>query len=422
MIWLIILITLASFIYLLAGRPAPMIAREEEARRLIAQYQEHHSIDIDHQAQQERDYRLYQELSALLSQSHTTKHKLSSLAYFAIPLAFGLSIFIWQWHSGIEMQRWQRLYQALNTNLTQHKIYGKQQLENKDFLQSIQKNIAASGFFAENTRSNNALLLYCQTLQRHIERTDAIQLDALGHCYSQLGLFELAEPVYERLNSLYPNSTAHILAWAQAKTLAHPEQAPPREVIQKLHNLIAVEPNNALALLFLASAYQQHGEIEQALPLWQQLLQFVPENDPLYPAISQAAAKAQIELTPTTEKIAENSTNNPTVPTKLSYQVSISIAPKILAQLPETARLFVIIAPTGEKIPLAVKMLTPQAEQEVSIDNHDSMTGATLNDYPQLTIRALLSPSGNVGDSASLSAETQPNDGQYRVQLHLSAP
>lgn len=122
MIWLIVLITLFSFFYLLGGRSAPMIAREEEARRLIVQYQEHSSIDLDQQAQQERDYRLYQELSALLTQTHHNPSRLSKLAYFAIPIAFALSIFIWQWHSGMETQRWQRLYQALDVSLTQHNL------------------------------------------------------------------------------------------------------------------------------------------------------------------------------------------------------------------------------------------------------------------------------------------------------------
>ena len=37
MIYLLILLTIASLIYLLGGRPAPMIARGEETRRPLAQ-------------------------------------------------------------------------------------------------------------------------------------------------------------------------------------------------------------------------------------------------------------------------------------------------------------------------------------------------------------------------------------------------
>lgn len=425
MIYLLILLTIASLIYLLGGRPAPIIAREEEARRLIAQYQEHSDADKDPQGQSERDYRLYQELAALLGKNNGgAQGKLSGIMYLLVPACFCLAIMAWQLRGGAEMQRWQGLYRSIGAEIAQHKIYGKNLLDQAAFRQNINQRVNSSGFFPAGSR-HTPLLVYCQALQRQLDRSDIIQLDALGHCYSELGLFELAAPVYDRIDHLQPDATNHILAWAQAKTLANPEQPPAPEVMQKLHKLLAVEPDNSLALLFLASAYQQHQQMDKALPLWQQLLTLLRQDDPLYPAIRQAADKARQQLDSGSTSQEQNiSGDNPHTQNQAnasankSYAVSVSIAPEILAQLPATARLFLIIAPAGQKMPLAVKMLPPQAAQDINISDADSMAGASLSEYPQLVIRALLSPSGTVGDNAVYLLETAADDSR-RIELHF---
>lgn len=428
MIWLLAALTLLSLIYLLGGRPAPLIAREAEARRLIAQYQEHQSLISEPQMQQEADYRLYHELAALLSQKNSIGDaRLSNIIYLCIPAAFCAAIFAWQAHSGAEMQRWQRLYAAIDSDIAQHKIYGKDFLSQAPKITAINQRILNAEFFSDSAHQNTPLLVYCQALQRRLERSDPIQLEALGDCYSQLGLFELALPAYERLNLLQPNATAHILAWAQAKTLANPEQPPAPEVIDKLQQLLTLEPNNPLALLFLASAYQQHGEMSKSLPLWQQLLSQLAADDPLYPAVQQAAAKAaeQIKEGQTMPNAAAVEKPAPIAATAapasaIRYQVEISIDNSLISQLPDSAKLFVMIAPAGERMPLAVKMLRPQAKQNIELSDADSMTGAALADYPQLAIRALLSPAGSVGDSAAISVETAADKAQ--IQLHIAAP
>lgn len=425
MIYLLILLTIASLIYLLGGRPAPIIAREEEARRLIAQYQEHSDADKDPQGQSERDYRLYQELAALLGKGNSgAQGKLSGIMYLLVPACFCLAIMAWQLRGGAEMQRWQGLYRSIGAEIAQHKIYGKSLLDQAAFRQNINQQVNSSGFFPAGS-SHTPLLVYCQALQRQLDRSDIIQLDALGHCYSELGLFELAAPVYDRIDHLQPDATNHILAWVQAKTLANPEQPPAPEVMQKLHKLLAVEPDNSLALLFLASAYQQHQQMDKALPLWQQLLTLLPQDDPLYPAIRQAADKARQQLDSSSASQEQNiSSDNPHTQNQAnasankSYAISVSIAPEILAQLPATARLFVIIAPAGQKMPLAVKMLPPQAAQDINISDADSMAGASLSEHPQLVIRALLSPSGTVGDNAAYLLETAADDSRS-IELHF---
>ena len=415
MIYLLILLTITSLIYLLGGRPAPIIAREEEARRLIAQYQEHSDADKDPQGKSERDYRLYQELAALLGKDNGgAQGKLSGIIYLLVPACFCLAIMAWQLRGGAEMQRWQGLYRSIGAEIAQHTIYGKNLLDQAAFRQNINQRVNSSGFFPAGSR-HTPLLVYCQALQRQLDRSDIIQLDALGHCYSELGLFELAAPVYDRIDHLQPDA----------------EQPPAPEVMQKLHKLLVVEPDNSLALLFLASAYQQHQQMDKALSLWQQLLTLLPQDDPLYPAIRQAADKARQQLDSGSVSQEQNiSGDNPHTQNQAntaankSYAVSISIAPEILAQLPATARLFLIIAPAGQKMPLAVKMLPPQAAQDINISDADSMAGASLSEYPQLVIRALLSPSGTVGDNAVASNCISSHDltHQCRKHQHLTRP
>ncbi|SUO96404.1 tetratricopeptide repeat protein [Suttonella ornithocola] len=379
------IITLILFLYLFAGKPLKPYQPEAEARALIAQYDE----QTTKSDKEEREKQLYYELSAILKGRGRAVNRLPFITLPLTIIAFSLAGLLWYQQGGENALRWQQLNQTLKSDIRQSQFYGAQMLQNSAALSDIFKHIKQSQFF-DQTENQNALLLYCQALQRQLDRQDITQLQALGSCYNAIGAYPLSAPVYDRLVRLQPEDPATILEWAQANILAEPDRPISDNIQQALQALVDKQPDNLLATLFLASAYQQRGELTKSRPLWERLQKTIPKNDPLY----QAVSKAMGDNTHSQSQVNQN------------YQIQITIAPEMLAKLDSHAKLYLIAAPQNQKMPIAVKALTPAEHIDTTLNNSDTMRGENLGDYAQLAIRAKLSPNGKPDDSQALEVSS----------------
>lgn len=398
------IIALLAFILLFSGEKLPTANPDAEARALIQQYD---SEDRDAARQSERNARLYRELAAILHAPIRSKRQ--RLPIIAIPLflaASAAAIALWYQQNGQDALKWQRLQTALAPDTRQSQIFGADALKQPALQQRILTHTEQAQFFADSAQNHNTALLYCQALQRSIDRSDAVQLQALTSCYSTVGEYAYAEPVYDRLIRFQPNDPQTILAWAQAKSLAHPEQPIPDNVQNALIRLHNEQPNNLMAMLFLASSYQQRGDSAKAIPLWQQLKDRLPPTDPLYPSVSKAleAAKTKAAASPAAAV------------SQLTAQIRIN--PERLKNLPNTARLYLIAGSRGVPMPTAVKILPLQAEQNAILTDADTMRGGRLADTPNLELRLKLSPQGTAADPQAIETAAQPdNSGQAILTL-----
>lgn len=405
MLILLSILTLITFILLFSGEKLANTDAGKQARTLIKQYDEQKETDPTHQ--EERDIRLYHELRAILHQE--TREKKQRLPIIAIPLFLAstlASTVLWYQQNGQDALKWYRLETVLKSDIQQSKIYGASALKDPKRLQSISNHTEQAQFFSDSAQNHNIPLLYCQALQRKLDRGDTTQLKALANCYSSIGEYTYAEPIYDRLIQQNANDSQTILEWAQSKTLAHPNEPIAENVHQALIKLNEKEPNNLMAQLFLASSYQQRNQTEKALPLWKHLATQLQPSDPLYTAVQRALDNAEKQIT----------TQKDTQPTT-TIEASIHINPKKLQQLPPSARLYLIVAPVDHPIPIAVKTLPLEAEQQAKITDQDTMQGTHLGDYKNLELRLKLSPTGIATDPNAL--ETRVKLKNHRAEIHL---
>lgn len=408
------IISLLTLILLFAGEKLPSADPEAEARALIWQY-DHEEIDPTRQA--ERDSRLYHELYAILHAP--TRQKKQRLPIITLPLflaATAAAATLWYQQNGQDALKWHRLSTALASDIQQSQIYGAKALKNPTEIQSILKHTEQAHFFPDSAQNHNVLLLYCQALQRHLDRSDKTQLSALANCYSSVSEYAYAEPIYDRLMQLGNPDEQTTLAWAQTKTLAHPNEPIPDNVHNALVKLNAENPNNPITQLFLASSYQQRGEINKAIPLWQHLKNQLPSSNPLYSAVNRALENAQANQQANTTGSTNPSPSN-NKPITAPITAHIHIAPEKLQNLPSSAKLYLVAASAGQTMPTAVKILPLQTEQSVELSDADSMRGAKLADTPNLELRLKLSPSGNAMDENAI--EVRQKVEQTPVSLSL---
>lgn len=386
-----LIIALISFIYLFQGKKTSKINKEKEASRLIAQYQ----------GNKEQSPRLYQELKNLLAEENKYNTKnLPFVFYLAILTIFFSCFLFWRFAYGEDSTQWLRLNRSLDTVIEKHQAFGSSYMQQSEFVPQIIQQISKANFQIEGEKNPNPLLIYCQALQRRIQRQDPVALEALAQCYNQLALYELSQPIYESLLRLDPNNPEYILAWVQNQAFAYPNKALPQNAIEKLETIIRDDQENHLAALFLASAYQQQKQYEKALIHWQQLLNNIASTDPLYNAILENI-----------EKLKRRDINKP-------YEITIEISEDRIKTLPQSARLYLVARPNNERTPIAVKELPLLTTQNTTLDNHDTMAGAKLSDETQkINVQIILSPNGNAQDENNITSTPQPLQEQTKISL-----
>lgn len=396
MISALIILTLITLLLLFGGRPLVRIDSQTEMARRIAQYDEalaEHGENGSAKALAERRWRLYHELQDLLNHKTTgITARLPLWAIIAVFIATLTACGLWFLRQGMLDLREQRIAEQTEPLLHQIRVYGADALPEVESAQQI---------------------ILCQLLQRSMDREDTLQLHALGRCYSAMGAYQLAQPVYQRLLRLTPDDPETLMQAAQVTLFAQPDAAMSDTVANQLQRVIALQPDNILAKILLATGYTRDREFTTALPLWQDLRTTTPTNHPLFSLIEQTEAQVQAELTRKDTLPMDN-------PSGIAIQVTI--AQTIIEASPPQAQLFILAAPPGQTMPVAVKKLSLQADTQLTLNDQDMMMpGGSLQDYPKLEIRAKITRDGTAtGEtlaSATSAAFTPPPPEPIELQL-----
>ena len=165
---------------------------------------------------------------------------------------------------------------------------------------------------------------------------------------------------------------------------------------------LAQQPQELEALSILAFHHLDRGEREQAVGYWQQLRERLPEGD-----------ERRLMIDRTLEQLA--------APPAGVTQISIALAPQLLARIPANARLLVFAkAVGGPPMPLAVRQLAV-AQWPVSLQLSDAdamMPELKLSQFDTIEITARLTSSANVSAVAGdLEGVSGPISGASRDQV-----
>ena len=204
------------------------------------------------------------------------------ILFLAALLFFFFFLYFWQKNNKDIFYKF-KLEKKLEKEIEEYRIYGKKQLSNPYFLIALREKIINKNIHPQ--------LIFCQLLQDKINNKDIFELKGLADCYANLALFELSEEIFKYILSTNPENDIYFLDWLQNKAFANSEEKFSNEEIWRLEKIIKKDDKNYLARIFLASAYQKNNELEKAKHNFQQLLNELPKNHPLVPAIENALKK-----------------------------------------------------------------------------------------------------------------------------------
>jgi cytochrome c-type biogenesis protein CcmH len=236
---------------------------------------------------------------------------------------------------------------------------------------------------AERVSEESALL---EQLARHLESNpnDREGWRLLAASYMQLGRYEEGRAAYERLWALTREpDDALKLAYAEAQILTE-RSSLAGEAGRLIEEVLVARPGDLKALWYGGHVALELGRSEDARARWTQLLGMdLPQ--PLVESVRAQLAALGGEDAPTM------AVSGPEI--KLSVTLGSGLS---LADLGPAAQLFIIArAPEGGP-PIAVIRRPPNAVPgEFSLSDANSMIqGRSLSAYPQLTVVARLSRSG----------------------------
>ena len=389
----------ATWLLIASRHPITPPDPQREASDLVALYDAQPDA-ADPTQQSERDYRLYHEPKRL-QQPRVSQHSGHLPLWIILLIITALTAAGYAWYvlGGSNTLQWQKLDNTLDAPLIRSQYLGEQtpQLPAEDL----------------NT--------YCQLLQTRIDRNDPDQLDTLARCYLQYNNFPYAAAVYQSLYRLQPDDET-ALNYAQATLFGNRNRPMSEEIETILQRLIHNDPQDIMPQILLAAGYRQSDRNSEALPMWQALADNTAKDHPLYPMIEQTLAdtkqavaqeQSDSQPMPATPNQTDTATPTPNISNNISanttnavepgkddseavaIRADISISPELLTQLTPEAKLYLIASPVGSRMPLAVSRRDPQAQQSITLSDDDSMSGATLDDQPSITLRAKLSPDGN---------------------------
>ncbi|MBQ1783370.1 MAG: hypothetical protein II007_06945 [Gammaproteobacteria bacterium] len=165
---------------------------------------------------------------------------------------------------------------------------------------------------------------------------------------------------------------------------------------------LAQQPQELEALSILAFHHLDRGEREQAIGYWQQLRDRLPEGD-----------ERRLMIDRTLEQLA--------APPAGVTQISVALAPQLLARIPANARLLVFAkAVGGSPMPLAVRQLAvDQWPVSLQLSDADAMMAELkLSQFDTIEITARLTSSATVSAVAGdLEGVSGPISGDGRSQM-----
>ncbi|MSR15891.1 MAG: c-type cytochrome biogenesis protein CcmI [Gammaproteobacteria bacterium] len=213
----------------------------------------------------------------------------------------------------------------------------------------------------------------------------------LARVYLANGQPQEAIQTFAALYALAPNDPTVLIQYADALAIGQEGKLAglATELIQRV---LALEPDNVIALWLAGIAAEQAGDPNRALQLLLRAKQAsagteIPTEE-LDGLIAEVQARGGVEATSTTKPSAGTA----------RITVEINVAPEIRAQFAPTSTVFVVAkTPTGPQLPRAVVRLTlaELPTQVVLDDSHAMSPQFQLSDASEVNVIARISRSGN---------------------------
>ena len=270
------------------------------------------------------------------------------------------------------------------------------------------------------------ILAMVDNLARKVrERPDDVQGWALlGRSMAALGRYPEAVEAYEHLAKIAPGDPqvlsdyADALGMMQGRSLA----GRPYELVKQA---LEIDPRFPKALALAGTAALDAGDFKGALGYWETLAADLPAGsedrsriDAIITEVRERASAAGQPLPASAPQVAQAAAPG------ASVTGSVSIAPRLAAQVDPAATLFVFArADNGPRIPLAVvRASASRLPMEFTLDDSQAMApNMKLSGAKAVRIEARISRSGNAtpqaGDLSGTSAVVKPGARGVKVVI-----
>ena len=255
-------------------------------------------------------------------------------------------------------------------------------------------------------------------LQESLQRkpNDAQGWALLAQAYSALDQPQQALDALNHLLKLKPDDPDAMVAWVEATAETSPSHRIDDVSRGKLQRALQIEPTHQRALWLLGISDFQRNDYAGAAKQWKVLLPLLEPGSRVAETVKQQLAEAEARAGGTqsaglTE--ADPATASSAAATSsVALDVTVKLDPKLAAKVQPADTLFVFArAVNGPPMPLAVARLkASQLPAKVTLTDAMAMTPAmTLSNFPQVSVAARISKSGNAmpqaGDLESAPVE-----------------
>lgn len=254
-------------------------------------------------------------------------------------------------------------------------------------------------------------------LQRDPRQIEGWRL--LGRALQEQGRLDASRDAFEQAARLDPENLGVQVEYAESRSRAHPERRFDDEAISVLEQVLAYDPGQERARLFLGIAYRQAGRDADAASTWESLL---PDLGPqaaagLRAQIDDARLAAGLDPLPAVADAPEQDAAD----AGHTVRVRVTVDPDYAARIhldPESVLFVLARVPGGPPMPVAVqRRRVADLPFELTLSDQDSpMPTQTLSALEDVEIVARVSASGTAtpsdGDLSSRPVRVRlPADG-----------
>lgn len=248
----------------------------------------------------------------------------------------------------------------------------------------------------------------------------------LGTAYMQVGLYHFAESAFQRASALVPDDPELMLMVVESK-MGQGKGALDETGLSVLQQVLKLDAGNPKARMMMGMASYSRGDYDNAISVWQTLLQDTPPGSEGAKILQSSIERAR------TKRDAAPVASNTATPAASAgadvpqLKVSVTVSPQVQAEMDGSWSLMVYAkAVGGMPMPVAIEK-TPyvQAPVTVVLDDQDAMAPmARLSTSKTVKVFARLSRSGQAtpqaGDYMVESAEIGVQPGQQAVGLEIA--
>lgn len=289
-----------------------------------------------------------------------------------------------------------------------------------------------------------AIGLLVARLQEHPEDVEGWAL--LGRAYQATNRSAESLDAFKRAHAAAPDNAALTVEYAQALALTSSDHRIEGEPRALLEGVVATDPQNQRALWLLGIGDYQAQRYDAAIARWNALLGLLEPGSEVQASVRQQIAEAAslrdgkppgqapagamanagmaTTAAPTDAAQPALSPQPSALPPAPKLTVTVSLDPKLQAQLDPDATLFVFArAASGPPMPLAIERLkASQLPLTVTLDDSKGMLpNMKLSMFPQVVVGARISKSGNaLPQSGDLQVLSSPLDVHGTQPIALS--